>query len=174
MPVSQEIVRLANPLFRLERLREAHAREIMNWRYIPPYNFYDPPDDVEPDDFVAALLDPVYRFHAVLDAQGNFSGFCSYGEDGQVPGGNYPPNALDIGLGMKPALTGRGLGRGFFKSILSFAEHHFPLDRHRLTVANFNRRAIRVYESFGFHKTDEFTDAVYEVPYSVMVRDAGR
>ena len=146
----------------------------MNWRYPPPYDFYDPPDDVHPDDFVASLLDPFYRFHAVLDEHGTFTGFCSYGEDGQVPGGDYPPNALDIGLGMKPALTGRGLGRGFFESILSFAEQRFHPGRHRLTVANFNRRAIRLYDSFGFLKTDEFMDPVCEVPYSVMIRIAGR
>jgi len=57
---------------------------------------------------------------------------------------------------MKPNLTGQGLGTAFFSFIVQTVqeEHHLPL---RLTVAQFNKRAIHLYEKLGFVKAIEFS-----------------
>ncbi|MEX2326275.1 MAG: GNAT family N-acetyltransferase, partial [Pseudomonadales bacterium] len=98
-------------------------------------------------------------------------GFCSYGQDGQVPGGDYSANALDIGLGMKPELTGSGHGKAFFDAILDFAARNSEPAAYRLTVADFNERAKKLYRQFGFRKHSEFHDERANVPYLIMIRD---
>ncbi|MBD3648789.1 MAG: GNAT family N-acetyltransferase [Pseudomonadales bacterium] len=157
--------------FRIEPLTADQAREILGWKYPAPYDFYNPPRDREPDQYIREFLNPIFRFHAVLDSHRGLIGFCSFGIDGQVPGGDYSEDALDIGLGMKPELTGRGLGRNFFGSILHYAEQQLEPSRYRLTVAGFNRRAINLYCNFGFEFHSEFEDE-QGIPYVILVRNA--
>jgi [ribosomal protein S18]-alanine N-acetyltransferase len=158
-----------NP-YHLTLLEEEHALDILSWRYPAPYNFYDPPHDRSAEDYVREFVKPEYQFHAVLNIHDEFSGFCSYGMDGQVVGGNYQEEALDIGLGMKPELTGNGQGYHFFRSILHYAEENFEFGRLRLTVADFNQRAIRLYTNFGFIRHDEFTDSTQNIPYTILMK----
>ena len=157
-------------MFRVEPLREADARAILTWRYPEPYEFYNPPDDGRDDDYVHAFLDPDLQFHAVRDRELMLAGFCSYGLDGQVPGGDYSDEALDIGLGMRPELTGMGHGAEFFKAILLHGTAVFAPDHFRLTVAQFNARAMRLYEGFGFREQSRFEQRW--VTYSVLTRSA--
>ena len=99
-------------------------------------------------------------------------GFCSFGADGQVPGGDYSNEGLDIGLGMRPELTGQGNGAVFFGAILDYALSTFRPEFLRLTVAKFNLRALKLYESFGFKVKDEFSAQPSGVPYRILVRAA--
>ncbi len=155
--------------YQVKPLEECHARDILKWKYRAPYDFYNPPDDDRAEEYVQLFLKPELHFHAVLDSEDNFIGFCSYGIDGQVPGGNYSDDALDIGLGMKPELTGQGRGAAFFDAVLDYALTTINPERLRLTVANFNRRAITLYEKFGFVADDEFADSHFNVPYTILV-----
>ena len=59
-------------------------------------------------------------------------------------------NTLDIGLGMRPDLTGKGAGQSFVKKGIEFAMQNFRPETLRLSVATFNKRAISVYEKEGF------------------------
>lgn len=110
--------------------------ELAAWRYPAPYDFYD--GDAEP------VLDPE-RFYAAHDESGELVGFLYFEDKG---GG-----ALEIGLGLRPDLTGRGLGLAFFRTGLDFARERFRPDRIVLNVAAFNERAIAVYERAGFRRT---------------------
>ena len=158
--------------YRVKPLEECHARDILSWKYPTPYDFYDPPDDDRAEEYIELFLNPEFQFHAVLDSKENLIGFCSYGIDGQVPGGDYTRDALDIGLGMKPELTGQGRGVAFFNAVLDYAFSTINPERIRLTVANFNRRALHLYENFGFIPADEFADSHSHVPYTILVREA--
>jgi RimJ/RimL family protein N-acetyltransferase len=99
-------------------------------------------------------------------------GFCSFGSDGQVPGGDYSDDALDIGVGMRPELTGQGKGADFFGAILGYALGTLNPELLRLTVAKFNLRALKLYENFGFEVKDEFSEQPSAVPYRILVRSA--
>ena len=57
---------------------------------------------------------------------------------------------VDIGLGLRPELTGRGLGEHFVGEALAFVRTRFDPRRFTLAVASFNERALRVYERCGF------------------------
>ena len=55
-----------------------------------------------------------------------------------------------VGLGLRPDLTGKGLGHGFLVAGLEFARRSFSPEDFRLAVATVNERAIKVYEGVGF------------------------
>jgi len=82
-----------------------YAEELRLWDYPPPFQRYSMLD-ADASDFT----DPDNGFLALVDAAGGLVGFRSYGPDGQVPGGTYDHSALDMGGGLRPDLTGRGLG----------------------------------------------------------------
>jgi RimJ/RimL family protein N-acetyltransferase len=137
------------------------AEEISRWRYPEPYATYngDPAS-------VPGLLDPRYNYHAVTGPDGELVGYFCFGADATVPAGRklglYDEGALDVGLGMRPDLTGHGLGLGFMQAGLRFARQTFSPPAFRLTVAAFNGRAVKVYEAAGFEVIRSFGDRGYE------------
>lgn len=163
---------LADHSYHIIPLEECHAWEILSWKYPTPYDFYNAPVDDYGAHYVRQFMRPDLQFHAVLDEHETLVGFCSFGLDGQVAGGNYEESALDIGLGMKPALTGQGRGQGFFEAILQHGLSLSQLEKIRLTVADFNRRALTLYQKFGFEQKECFLDDLTQVPYTILVRPA--
>lgn len=120
---------------------ESEATAIAGWHYDPPYSFYDWSAD---SDDAALLLGEearAGRFFTVFDETKTLVGFFEF----QLKGDD-----VVIGLGLRPDLTGRGLGRQFLDAGLAFAQKRFQPARFRLSVASFNKRAIRVYERVGF------------------------
>ena len=136
--------------FALKPITPDDARVISRWRYEGSYSVYDgDPTSVD------SLLRPRLRYHSVFDESGDLVGYFCFGKDAQVaPGkrlGVYERTlALDIGLGMRPDLTGQGLGEEFVCAGLQFARETYSPPAFRLTVAAYNDRAIRVYERVGF------------------------
>jgi ribosomal-protein-alanine N-acetyltransferase len=141
-------------------IRPASAEnfELMaRWRYPPPYDFYD--GDVEP------VLNPE-RFFAALDEAREVIGFYYFE--------SKPPD-LDYGLGLRPDLTGQGLGLEFFRAGLEFARERYRPARVVLHVAAFNERARQVYERAGFRVVSEHVrtfDRFGEVRFLTMA-DSG-
>ena len=149
---------------RIATLTRAHAEDLATWRYEPPYDVYDM-TGAEPDE----LLDPAAGFHAVL-AGDELIGFRSFGPDGQVPGWDYDDTALDTGGGLRPSLTGQGLGRAVIAAGLAHGRAHFAPTAFRVTVASFNTRARRVVESLGFARVGSFEAARDGRPFDVLVK----
>ena len=80
-------------------------------------------------------------------------------------------DTVEIGLGLRPDLTGQGLGLQFFLEGVAFARDRFPGRRVTLNVAAFNERAITVYERAGFRRTGGHVrtfDRWGEVPFIEM------
>ena len=150
-------------------LDESTAREIVCWWYQPPYDIYNLDDS---DDVIQYTLDPQNNFYAMRAEDGKLIGFCSFGKDGQVPGGDYGEQALDIGMGIRPDLTGQGRGSEFVAAALDFAHKEFSLERFRVTIAAFNQRAQRVWEKNGFKQTQTFTHTESKHDFVVMVNHA--
>ena len=122
------------------------------WRYDPPYEFYNGEDD--------PVLNPE-RFFVVRDGD-EVVGFYYFDEQ---------RDTVEIGLGLRPDLTGKGLGLQFFLEGVAFAHDRFPDRRVTLNVAAFNERAITVYERAGFRRTGGHVrtfDRWGEVPFIEM------
>lgn len=139
----------------ISKMTESYATEILNWSYAPPYDFYNNELSQEGLD---ELLNNQYL--AVIDQDENLIGFYCIGQSAQVPKGNefgvYEKRMVDIGLGVRPDLTGKGFGSEIFRFILEGIHKTTNLSTFRLTVAKFNKRAIRLYENFGFKVENEF------------------
>jgi ribosomal-protein-alanine N-acetyltransferase len=161
--------------FTFRPMDEASARQTLAWRYEPPYDIYNAdPEEVEP--FVQSLLDPANAYHTITDEGGELVGYCGFGAGARVPGGDYGADALDVGLGMRPDLTSQGHGHDFFAAIMDFAQRTFESQAFRVTVAAFNRRAIRVYEKAGFERVQTFqrsSDGVEFVILATHVSEMG-
>ena len=104
---------------------------------------------------VASPLEPRFLYHSVYIEDGDLAGYFCFGEDARVPAGRRlgvyeRESALDVGLGMRPDLAGRGLGAGFVLAGLSGPPTF------RLTVAAFSLRAVRMYERVGFEAVEAF------------------
>ena len=128
---------------RIEEWSEAHALEVETWRYEPPWDFYDLASD--PED-LAANRDPARNGHrrAVLGEDGRLDAFWYFDRHGDV---------TEVGIGLRPDLTGRGLGEAFLRAQLAYAARHWQPTTFRLFVAAWNARAIRLYERLGFRET---------------------
>ncbi|MFN8495214.1 MAG: GNAT family protein [Caldilineaceae bacterium] len=141
--------------FSLTPMTADAARTILYWRYPEPYALYNLKAENEAEE-LGYFLEPHYDYHALHDETGQLVGFCCFGQEGQVPGGDYSEAALDIGLGMRPDLTGQGLGDAFLAAILAFADQEFAPKCLRATIAKFNGRSMRVFAKAGFQPIQTF------------------
>jgi ribosomal-protein-alanine N-acetyltransferase len=132
---------------RIALMSQEEAEAIADWRYDRPYDFYDA--DADHRD-LAELLDPVRRgdhYFSALNTAGELIGFFGFSRERDVVG---------VGLGLRPDLTDHGLGQSFLEAGLAYAREQFAPRRFKLSVAEFNARAIAVYERAGFVRTRSF------------------
>ena len=75
---------------------------------------------------------------------------------------------IDLELGLKPWFTGRGFGENFIKSILDHIFLNHKIEEIILIVAEFNKRAIKVYERVGFVKMENYLQKVNGGEYNFI------
>ena len=141
--------------FTFAPMTEEDARAVQAWRYEREYAIYN----MEPDDpeGVAEMLDSRSPYYAARDEYGDLVGFFAFGASAGIhfpaPPALYDEDgAILVGLGLRPDLTGNGLGLAFVQAGLTFARQQFAPRAFRLFVMTFNERAVRVYERAGFER----------------------
>ena len=127
---------------RIEAADDAMFRERDAWRYPPPYDFYD--SDGLP------VKNPEL-FYAARDDEGALIGFYFF---------EPCDDALFYGFGLRPDLTGRGLGEQFVLAGLAFARTIYGPCHVVLDVAAFNERAIHLYRRLVFTETGRQTETL--------------
>ena len=123
-------------------MAQRDAEAVAGWHYPEPYSFYD---WTAFEEDLAELLTPSLRgeaYFAVDDVAGDLVGYFSFKQ--------AEPGTLVIGLGLRPDLTGKGLGASFLAAGLDYGLGSFRANEFSLAVATFNARAITVYERAGF------------------------
>lgn len=153
--------------YRFVPLRWRDVAAVARWRYPGAYAFYN---STRREMLAVWLAQAALRllgrtiYYAVLGPRGELVGIFSFVPRGAV---------VEIGLGMRPDLTGHGAGREFVEAGLAFAREQFAPVGFRLDVARFNERAIRVYERARFSATRSFERQVKGKPYEFveMVRE---
>lgn len=133
------------------------ARYISTWVYAEPYSLYSMDGS---EELIKELMDGSY--FAVMNDEKEVVGYFCYGGSAQVPGlrkyGVYEEEYIDIGLGMKPDLTGKKLSFDFLLTGMKFGSLKFQNEKFRLTVATCNERAIKAYEKVGFKRGQAYVN----------------
>lgn len=155
----------------IKEMSKDYAMDISTWTYKEPYNIYN---GDKSEEFINELLDGSY--FSVIDEKDCLVGFYCFGIAAQVPAGKeyhvYDDiGFVDIGLGMRPDLCGNGQGFDFLIKGLEFAKNRFSTKKFRLTVASFNKRAIRLYEKLGFTKTVTFERKILDNSLTFLVME---
>jgi ribosomal-protein-alanine N-acetyltransferase len=146
--------------YELRPLTAAQGEVMAQWRYPGPWAVYD----------VTGPLDPAAGFFAVLDEDGEVAGYACFGLEARVPGLAERPGVLDVGVGMRPDLTGQGRGRAFAEAVLAHCHAVAGTGRLRAVVQEWNARSRSLLTGLGFVETG--THDVGEVHYVVYERDA--
>jgi ribosomal-protein-alanine N-acetyltransferase len=149
---------------------ESSAREILHWRYEPPYDVYDVGQDVDDPSF---FTDPGNGYFAVRDESGDLIAYVCYGADARVPGGNYEGGAIDLGAGLRPDLTGRRLGPGIIEAAMAFGSDLYGPRPFRATVAAFNERSLAACRKVGFVARETFARPSDGLEFVILIREAG-
>lgn len=144
----------AFPALKFRPFTEQDALAAASWRYPEPYASYD----LDPWDrnVVAALLREQNQYHAIL-RDDETVGFYCLGEDARIPGWDYDASALDLGMGLRPDITGQGQGSLYMAAVVFHLRQQKPGVTIRASVASWNHRAIRLCESAGFQLIAKFT-----------------
>ena len=151
------------PLLLLSRfvfrpMTQPEAEAVAAWHYEPPYDFYD--FEADPEDH-EEVLDPERRagdYHSV-EVDGELAGFFSFKQHG---------DELEVGLGLRPDLAGKGLGLEFVEAGLEFARAKFGPRTLWLDVATWNERAKKVYERAGFEPGHVWTHTSGQGPVDFL------
>ena len=131
---------------RVEHWTEAYTDAVAGWNYPPPYDFYDLASD--PAD-AAAMRDPArWEHHRAVLGDSGLEAFWYF---------DWHPRVVEVGIGLRPDLTGRGLGESFMRSQLDYAAQSWQPETFRLFVTVWNERAIRLYERLGFREVGRET-----------------
>ena len=145
-------------------MNREYARELSRWKYEGEYSFYNRREQENPEFEEGAEF-------ACLAEDGSLAGHFSYGLDAQIPTVEehvYGPGYLDIGLGLRPALCGQGLGADFVRMGLEIGRQRIGAERFRLSVAAFNKRAVKVYLRCGFRLEREVTNSCFQNRFWIM------
>ncbi|MDZ7671818.1 MAG: GNAT family N-acetyltransferase [Halanaerobiales bacterium] len=119
-----------------------------NWKYKSKYSFYDMTEDKED---LEEFLNPNKweNTFAVLNDNNDLVGFYSY---------YFKEKIIWIGFGLKPELTGKGLGKKFVQKGIDYGIKTYQYDKEyiMLAVAEFNKRAINLYKKLGFSTVEKY------------------
>lgn len=148
---------------------EASARQFLTWKYEPPYEIYNySPERFEED--LAYHIDPANNLYSMYHGD-ELVGYCSYGRDAQVPGGDYTEEALDIGMMIIPVLTGHGQGSEYANAVIQNVISKYQPKRLRVTILATNLRAIRVWKKNGFQTVQSFSRESDGLSFVILMKD---
>ncbi len=168
-----------NMKYKFVAMNKGYAREMINnWKYEEKYSVYDYCNEEE-----ALLEEESWGFgkFAALDENNNLIGELtieffeetdeSSEEDGYVDIKTVKDNLnkiyeMWIGFGLRPDLTGKGLGSEYVSECVDFATNHHNYVR--LGVAEFNKIAIKAYERSGFKEFDTYEGEIADKKFKIL------
>ena len=130
---------------KIAMLSQKNALIIANkWHYNGQYAFYDMKNDQEDYDEIISPQLRKNNYFQILDADDNLVAFFCLDPD------KKKKEQVEVGLGLAPNLTGHGRGREFMTVIENYIKNNYDYQVIVLAVAEFNVRAIKVYQKAGY------------------------
>ncbi|WP_220232495.1 GNAT family N-acetyltransferase [Lactobacillus panisapium] len=138
----------------IQQLSQKNAEIIATkWHYDGEYSFYDMENDQEDyDEIITPALRKDHYFE-VLAEDGQLTAFFCLDP---IEGKN---DQVEVGLGMAPELTGYGLGIKLMQMIEDYVKQIGKYHKIILSVAEFNKRAQKVYQRAGYRITGSEDEA---------------
>jgi ribosomal-protein-alanine N-acetyltransferase len=150
--------------FSFKIMSQLEAEEIANnWKYEGIYSFYDYTED--PEDYLE-LTDPNKRHdrHFSCFINNELVGFYEYDI--------LEMHKVELGFGLKPKYTGKGIGIHFIKAIIDHMNTmNMKISYFTLRVAQFNLRAIKVYKKLGFLETEVYLQETNGGKYEFIIME---
>jgi [ribosomal protein S18]-alanine N-acetyltransferase len=137
----------------VKRLGREDAEAIVGWRHPGAFAVYDVGADA-----LAKLLDPRNRYFGIHRA-GELIGHVCLGPEARVPGLAVLEGADDLGIGIRPDLTGRGQARTLLPALLAAIRDHLTQATVRVTIVAWNLRAQAAARAVGFVPDGEVENA---------------
>ena len=147
--------------YHLRPMTADDGEAVAHWRYPGPWAVYD----------ATGPLDPAEGYWSVVDEFEAFVGFACFGVEARVPGLDERDGVLDVGVGMRPELTGRGRGGPFAEAVLRHAREVAGARRVRAVVQQWNERSLRLLRGLGFAETGRHDVPSQGQRYVVLERD---
>lgn len=121
------------------------AEECIGWEYPDAYNFCNTPVQEQAKE-INEYDRHCGQWRAALNDAGELEGMCVFSM--------LPNETVEIGLGLRPDLTGKGLGLEFVRHCVHACRQQeaSPFDPIVLRVHEANERAIKVYRRAGFRE----------------------
>ncbi|MGH8980365.1 MAG: GNAT family N-acetyltransferase [Acidimicrobiales bacterium] len=132
------------------------------WRYDGPWSVYDSRGD---EDFTAEN-----GYRAIEERRtGHLLGYVCTGVEARVQGMTELPGVLDVGVGLDPALVGKGRGRSVLLPVLELLAHAVRPEGFRAVVQSWNTRSIRLCDQLGFEKVGAHVAVQTGMPVEYVV-----
>ena len=169
--------------FKFKAMSRDYATEMINnWKYENKYSIYDYSNEAEEllneknwgfgkfavfneEDMLVGEL--TIDFFNEVDENSEDDGYVDRETVRSNPNKVYE---MWVGFGLKPNLTGNGVGKQFVSSCIDFAVkfHNYKGEYVRLGVAEFNKRALKTYEKVGFQVFNTYKTEIAGEKSSVL------
>lgn len=155
--------KVKNVKLKFIKMNNKYANEVLNWHYNGKYSFYDIEFDKEDlEEFFKKIKNNNWgNKYIALDEDEKLVGIFNYG---------FGDNVMEIGLGLRPDLTGKGIGESYIKAGIEFGKNKFKYigKTVKLAVVAFNIRAIKVYERIGFKEVNRYMQKINDKEYEFI------
>ncbi|WP_319456224.1 MULTISPECIES: GNAT family N-acetyltransferase [unclassified Mycobacterium] len=146
--------------FRVRALTRQDAASIAGWRYDGRWASYDLAS-------IDAIVDELEMYSAIVDADGVLHGFFCVDAAARVPGLEPDARFLDVGIGLDPALVGKGWGSELGRVVKQHLHEVHPTLGLRAAVQSWNERSLKVARRLGFSEVCRHSSRGIE--YTVLV-----
>ena len=130
---------------RVRALTIDDGMDIAMWRYPGAWAVYDALETPQPDQ----------GYWAVCDTDDRLVGFCCLGDAARPAGLDAAPGVLDVAIGIRPELTGHGLGTALGQAAVAYAAQVSDGRRIRCAVRDWNDRGLDAARAAGFEPAGE-------------------
>lgn len=153
--------------FALRPLTPEDAAAASAWRYEGPWSVYDGTEE-----------DPISSekgYQAIVDEDGTFLGFVCTGAEARVRGLGAEEGTLDVGVGLDPAIVGKGRGASILAPVLDAVATESDARVLRAVVQSWNARSLRLCSRLGFREAGRHVahEPNGDVEYLTLVRPLG-
>jgi enoyl-CoA hydratase len=143
------------PPFRIRELTVEDGMDLAGWSRPGAWGIEDALERPAPDE----------GYRAVVDSEGHLLGYCCLGAAARVPGVPRDSSVVDVAVGIRPELAGRGWSTELGRAAVEYAASVAADRRLRSTVPEWNTAGRRAAELAGFSLVGArtYADQLYEV-----------